>query len=185
MESNHSGRHVPSQPHVIPSSSSMVSRDKRLPFETWNTSELQENVFGNSFLHMVRQEIILKEFIVVSHTKHQERYDEQSKGIIQIPMFARRPSTMSSSIPVEIPQNPMVGQQRQQISELRFDKFPTPHSFFCWKIRFKSQVTTCSDFPSDAMFWINEVEMVQNPRDQFVERIFQTSRCWTRRLLLL
>ena len=33
-------------------------------------------------------------------------------------------------IPVEIPQNPMVGQQRQQISELQFDKFPTPHSFF-------------------------------------------------------
>ena len=41
-----------------------------------------------------------------------------------MPMFARRPSTMSSSIPVEIPQNPMVGQQWQQISELHFDKFP-------------------------------------------------------------
>ena len=55
---------------------------------------------------------------------------------------------MSSLIPVEIPQNPMVGQQRQQISELQFDKFPTPHSFLCWKIRFKNQATTCTDFPS-------------------------------------
>ena len=27
----------------------MLSRDKRLPFDTWNTSELQENVFGNQF----------------------------------------------------------------------------------------------------------------------------------------
>ena len=61
-------------------------------------------------------------------------------------MFARRPSTMSSSIPVEIPQNSMVGQQRQQISELQFDKFPTPASFLGWKIRFRNQVTSCSDF---------------------------------------
>ena len=37
---------------------------------------------------------------------------------------------MSSLIPVEIPQNFMVGQQRQQISELQFDKFPNPQSFF-------------------------------------------------------
>ena len=29
-----------------------------------------------------------------------------------------------------------------------------------WKIRFKTQVTTCFDFPSDAMLWIKEVEMV-------------------------
>ena len=28
-----------------------------------------------------------------------------------------------------------------------------------WKIRFKTQATLCSDFPSDAMLWIN-------PRDQ-------------------
>ena len=36
---------------------------------------------------------------------------------------------MSSSIPVDTPQNPMVGQQRQHILELQFDKFPTPQSF--------------------------------------------------------
>ena len=71
-----------------------------------------------------------------------------------MPMFARRPSTMSSSIPVDTPQNPMAG--------LQFDKFPAPQSFLCWKIRFKNQVTTCSDFPSDTMLWINEVEMVDS-----------------------
>ena len=51
VESNHSGRlsHVPSQPEVIPSSSSMLSRVKRLPFDTWNTCGLQENVFGQQF----------------------------------------------------------------------------------------------------------------------------------------
>ena len=49
VESNHSGRlfFVSSQPAVIPSSRSMLSRDKRLPLDTWNSSGPQENVFGN------------------------------------------------------------------------------------------------------------------------------------------
>ena len=64
-------------------------------------------------------------------------------------------------MPVELPQNYMVGQQRQQLSELQFDKFPNPQSFLVWKFRFKTQVTVCSDFPSDAMLWIREVEMVE------------------------
>ena len=44
VESNHSGRlsHVPSQPAAIPSSRSMLSRDKCLPTDTWNTSGLQK-----------------------------------------------------------------------------------------------------------------------------------------------
>ena len=44
-------------------------------------------------------------------------------------------------------------QQRLQISDLRFDKFPTPATFACWKIRFKTEVCTCLQFPtgSDAM----------------------------------
>ena len=69
---------------------------------------------------------------------------------------------MSSTTPVELPQIYMVGQQRQQISELQFDKFPNPQSFLVWKIGFKNQATTCSDFPSDAMLWIREVEMVDS-----------------------
>ena len=34
---------------MIPSARSMLSRDKRLPLDTLNTSGLQENVFGNQF----------------------------------------------------------------------------------------------------------------------------------------
>ena len=51
VESNKSGRlsHVSSQFAMIPSSRSLLSRDKRLSFDTWNTSGLQENVFGNLF----------------------------------------------------------------------------------------------------------------------------------------
>ena len=42
-------------------------------------------------------------------------------------------------------------QQRLQISDLHFDKFPTPATFLCWKIRFKTEVCTCSQFPTEAM----------------------------------
>ena len=40
--------HVPSQPAVVPSPRSMLSRDRSMPFDTWNLSDTQGNVFGNS-----------------------------------------------------------------------------------------------------------------------------------------
>ena len=56
-------------------------------------------------------------------------------------------------------------QQRLQISELHFDKFPTPATFACLKIRFKTKVCTCSEFPTEAMLWVKEVEMVDSVDD--------------------
>ena len=56
-------------------------------------------------------------------------------------------------------------QQRLQISDLHFDKFPTPATFACWKIRFKTEVCTCSQFPTEAMQWIKEVELVDSVDD--------------------
>ena len=53
-------------------------------------------------------------------------------------------------------------QQRLQFSDLHFDKFPNPATFACWKIRFKTEVCTCSQFPTEAMLWIEEVEMVES-----------------------
>ena len=53
-------------------------------------------------------------------------------------------------------------QQRLQISDLHFDKFPTPATFACWKTRFKTEVCTCSQFPAEAMQWIKEVELVDS-----------------------
>ena len=46
VESNYSGRlsHVSSQPVMIPSSRALLSRDKRLPLDTWNLTGVQENV---------------------------------------------------------------------------------------------------------------------------------------------
>ena len=102
-----------------------------------------------NFPRLIHLEIIIKEF-TLAHHKESER------------TFAGRPSTMSSIMPVEFPQSSMVAQQRQQISELQFDKFPDPQSCLVWKIRFKKQVTTCSYFPLEAMLWIEEMEMVDS-----------------------
>ena len=60
----------------------------------------------------------------------------------------------------DYPKNYGADQQRLQISDLHFDKFPTPATFACWKIRFKTEVCTCSQFPTEAMQWIKEVELV-------------------------
>ena len=53
-------------------------------------------------------------------------------------------------------------QQRLHILDLHFDKFPTPATFACWKIRFKTEVCTCSQFSTEAMQWIKEVELVDS-----------------------
>ena len=56
-------------------------------------------------------------------------------------------------------------QQRLQISDLHFDKFPNPATFDCWKMRFKTEVCTCSQFPTEAVLWIKEVEIVESVDD--------------------
>ena len=56
-------------------------------------------------------------------------------------------------------------QRRLEISNLHFDKFPTPATCACCKIRFKTEVCTCSQIPTEAMLWIKEVEMVDSVDD--------------------
>ena len=72
------------------------------------------------------------------------------------------PSARSSVLPGEgrFSKNYGADQQRLQISYPHFDKFPTPATFACWKVRFMTEVCTCSQFPTEAMLWIEEVEMV-------------------------
>ena len=74
----------------------------------------------------------------------------------------RQPKIQSSSVEETLQR--IMGQtnNRLQISKLRFDKFPTPATFACWKIRFKTEVCTCSQFPTEAMRWIKEVELVDS-----------------------
>ena len=74
------------------------------------------------------------------------------------------PSAKNSVIPSEgdFSKNYGADQQRLHISDLHFDKFTTPSTLACWKIRFKIEVCTCSKFPTEAMQWIKEVDMVDS-----------------------
>ena len=74
----------------------------------------------------------------------------------------RQPKIQSSSVEETIQRIMGQDQQRLQISDLHFDKFPTPATFACWKIRFKTGVCTCSQFLTEAMQWIKEVELVDS-----------------------
>ena len=125
--------HVPSQQAVIPSLPSMLSRDRRLPLDTWNLSEPQGNVWGNprplfdssqtlyqGILHATTPSATGAVPVQVSTGQLVARGEERIGSTTTMPMSERRPSTMNSSLPVEIPQNSMAGQQRLQISELQF-----------------------------------------------------------------
>ena len=62
------------------------------------------------------------------------------------------------------PQNYVVEQRRYQVTETHFDKFPLPSTCQCWT-SFKTAACSCSCFPSEAVRWIKEVEMVDSVDD--------------------
>ena len=118
------------------------------------------------------------------HSSTAEKNDNQTP--IQNQRCQSGPSTKNSLIPGEGDSAKNYGaEQRLQISDPHFDKFPTPAIFACWKIRFKTEVCTCSQFPTDAMHWIKEVETVDSVDDlkpsSSVRRIrmpfFWSTRC--------
>ena len=53
----------------------------------------------------------------------------------------------------------------QTNNDCRFRIFPAPVTFACWKIRFKTEVCICWQFPTEAMQWIKEVELVDSVDD--------------------
>ena len=132
-----------------------LAATKRLPLDTWNQSGVQENFFGNQFStfdsprdhsQRIQSEDVQRNQEAVPEAGRMKTIhaseDTLNQGTIPMPTFAEKPWTTSSTMLVEWPQNYMVIQQRQQISEVQFDKFLNPQTFFVWKILFTNQVTT-------------------------------------------
>ena len=88
----------------------------------------------------------------------------ESQTPVQDQRCQSRPSAINSFFPFEgdFSKNFGADQQRLQISDPHFDRFTTAATFACWKIRFKTEVCTCSQFPTEAMQWIKEVELVDS-----------------------
>ena len=99
------------------------------------------------------------------HSSTAEKNENQTP--VQDQRCQSGPSARNSVIPCEGDSSKNYGadQQRLQISDLHFDKFPTPATFACWKIRFKTEVCTCSQFLTEAVQLIKEVEMVDSVDD--------------------
>ena len=129
MESNY---RIPSQPAVVPSPRSVLSRDRSMPPDTWNLSGTQGNVFGNpravigssqtlyhGILHLVNQSATGGNTVQKRTGRPVAKGEERKGSTTPMPMIARSPSSMNSFLPVEIPQNSMVVQQKLQVSELQ------------------------------------------------------------------
>ena len=92
--------------------------------------------------------------------------EEQNRDAIPTPRFAKRPPARNSNSPrAGVYSQNQVVHPRLQVSELHFDKFPTPSTFSRWKIRFTTQVSARSGSSSEAMLWIKEVDMVDSVDD--------------------
>ena len=140
------------------------------PPDIWNTHGISGNVFVNppasssspypgGFNPWISN--------VTGDTSPHVTSERQIPDTTLDPRCQSGPSARNSSDPKEgrFSKDSGTDQQRLQISELHFDKFPTPTTFVCWKIRFKTEVCTCSQFPTEAMLWIKEVEMVESMDD--------------------
>ena len=171
--------HVPSQPALLPPfrdpggmpsrSVGMLSRNDKPP-DIWDTHGKSGNVIVNptaSSSSPYPQGFNPWISNVSEHTSPAVTSEHQTPGTTLDQRCQSGPSSRNSFDPGEGRSSKDYGtdQQRQQISDLHFDKFPNPATFACWNVRFKTEVCTCSQFPTEAMLWIKEVEMVESVDD--------------------
>ena len=164
-------RPVTFPPHPIPEGmlrhSFVSSRRKEGPPCIWDTLGFSGNVFANpdaSSSAPYPQELHLwnssnEEPLHTSTAEKSERLEQNQDLRCQSGPSAKDSVILSGG---DSSKNCGADQQRLQISDLHFDKVPTPATFACWKIRFKTEVCTCSQFLKEAMRWIKEVELVDS-----------------------
>ena len=167
-------RPVSFPPHPIPegmlSSSSGVPSRREGPPSIWNTHGTSGNVFVNpdaSSSAPYTQELhqwssSIEELIRSSTVEKSERRTQNQDQRCQSGPSAKNSVILSGG---DSSKNYGADQQRLQISDLHFDKFPSPATLACWEMRFKTEVRTFSQFPTEAMQWIKEVEMVDSVDD--------------------
>ena len=137
------------------------------PQNIWDASGISGNVFANphaSSSAPYPQELnpwrkTIEEPIHMSTVEKSERPEQNQDLRCQSGPSAKDSVIFSGG---DSSKNYGADQQRLQISDPHFDKFPTPATFACWKIRFKTEVCTSSQFPTEAMQWIKEVELVDS-----------------------
>ena len=105
-------------------------------------------VYRETFLQIQRrlfQQLIRRSWIhgvLIYQSTHHHLWWVKIKTPVQDERCQSGPSAKDSVIfsEGEFSKNYGTDQQRLQISDLHFDKFSTPATFACWKIRFKTEV---------------------------------------------
>ena len=145
----------------------MPSRNNAPP-SIWNTNGISGNVFANptassSGPHPQESNPWISN--VSEPTSPHVMSDSQTPA--QDQRCQSGPSARNSVVPSQggFSKNYGADQQRLQISDPHFDKFTASATFACWKIRFKTEACSCSQFPKEAMLWIKEVELVDSADD--------------------
>ena len=168
--------HVTSRPVSFPphpKTEGMLSRSfgvpslRQGPPSIWDTHGISGNVFADPIASSTApypQELnqwnsSIEEPLHSSTVEKSERQEQNQDLRCQSGPSAKDSVVLSGEDPLN---NYGADQQRLQIWDLHFDKFPTPATFACWKIRFKTKVCTRSQFPTEAMQWIKEVELVDS-----------------------
>ena len=162
--------HVPSHSNSIQSPHGMLSRDSGLQPDTRNSSGTSGNVFEDPrapneptaacFANARSLTDTHYELVSLNTGRHAAKAEElETKNQRFVKKFS--PCNPPSHAEGAYPQNCMVEQPRNQVSEMHFDKSPNALTCQRWKKSFKTEVCGCSNFPTEAILWIKEVEMVE------------------------
>ena len=150
--------HVTSQPGVFPKHppfegllkpSFISQRQTEEPPNIWDTSGTSGNVFAHPQTSSAARypqglnpwSSSIEEPLHSSTVEKSERPEQDQDLRCQSGPSAKDSVIFSGG---DYSKNYGADQQRLQISDLHFDKFPTPATFACWKIRFNTEVCTCS-----------------------------------------
>ena len=112
--------------------------------------------------HLILKNSSIEELLHPSTVEKSERRTQDQDQRCQSGQSAKNSVIFSGG---DSSKNYGADQQRLQMSDLHFDKSPTPATFACWRIRFKTEVCICSEFPTEAMQWIKELKMVDSVDD--------------------
>ena len=153
-ESMYSGQlsHVPNESALFrhqDERGDLLARAKITPPDFWNTSFTSGNVFSSPPVDPSQ-----------SHERMSSPWDHPDAGKFSETICTGQPVAEDGDEGKSAIPNPRrnsfdpmkgrnstncgVDQQRLQISEPHFDKFPTPQTFSCWKTMFKTEVCSCS-----------------------------------------
>ena len=151
-------RPVSFPPHPIPEGmlrhSFMVPSRREGPPSIWDTYGISGNVSPAPYPQELHQwNSSIEEPLHSSTVEKSERQEQNQDLRCQSGPSAKDSVILSGG---DSSKNYGADQQRSQIPDLHFDKFPTPATFACWKIRFKTEVCTCSQFPTEPMQWIKQ-----------------------------